>query len=182
MIRGHMMKTKIDIVGSGMLLEAMQLWASKWKVYSEPEKTTCKRMYYQVCFDMPISTGLISCNAYEKKLHNKSFKPTKDHFTVPQFCAGIILNHPDVFLANDDVFLNMFTFNCGVIEVTKEENDLLKKYTNKDYVLCSALDRYKKENIELYHKQGGLFSIEEAFEILDPPSEYFELEKEYIRS
>ena len=56
-------------------------------------------------------------------------------------------------------------------------------YTNGSFIKCGAIDRYKKENIVLYHKKYGIMDTEQAIEdFIKPPKEYFELEKKYIKA
>jgi hypothetical protein len=153
--------------------------ADLWHKLNPWAKSECTRIYYIQVWDAPkIHTGLTSLEA--TKLKTK--KPTEDHWTIPQFTAWMMLENPDVFLVDKEVFIKIFKFNCGVIWVTSDENTALSKYTSKTdkTIKCSFDERYRKENIQLFLEGGGNIDIDSAMKLLNPPAEYLEIQQKYI--
>ena len=77
------------------------------------------RLYYIGVFDCGTSNhlGLIS----EEALNNPTER-TKDHCLSPQFIGRMIMDNPEKYLEDYDIFENLFWLSCSLITVTKEEN------------------------------------------------------------
>ena len=109
-------------------------------------------------------------------------KKSRDHIFVPEFTGFMIAENPDPFLYDEDLFLRIWNVSCCIVKVTSAQNKSLSGYTKGSFIKCGAIDRYKKENIVLYHKKYGIMDTEQAIEnFIKPPKEYFELEKKYIK-
>jgi len=143
----------------------------------EWQKKMIRCTFYMAAFGFNFDTELISLQARSKK------EKSKDHIFVPEFTGFMIAENPDPFLYDEDLFLRIWNICCCVVKVTSAQNKSLSGYTNGSFIKCGAIDRYKKENIVLYHNKHGIMDVEQAIEdFIKPPKEYFELEKKYIRS
>jgi len=158
----------------------MKLFEKEWNNLSPINQGTCSRTFYHQVWDAPkLHTGLISLEATKIE---KPKKPTPDHWTVPQFTGYMILQHPDIFLVDKELFVKLFIFSCQCIWVTKDQNGALSKYTSKSEktIKCTFDERYRKENIQLFVKGGGKLDLDEYYNSLNPPAEYLEMQQKYI--
>ena len=163
-----------DVIIPAMKMLVEDLWEGKpleWK------KSMIRQFYYMGAFRFNYNTELISLEA------RSANKKSKDHIFVPESTGFMIAENPDPFLYDEDLFLRIWNISCCIVKVTSAQNKSLSGYTNGSFIKCGAIDRYKKENIVLYHKKYGIMDTEQAIEdFIKPPKEYFELEKKYIRS
>ena len=162
-----------DVIIPAMKMLVEDLWEGKpleWK------KSMIRQFYYMGAFRFNYNTELISLEA------RSANKKSKDHIFVPEFTGFMIAENPDPFLYDEDLFLRIWNISCCIVKVTSAQNKSLSGYTNGSFIKCGAIDRYKKENIVLYHKKYGIMDTEQAIEnFIKPPKEYFELEKKYIK-
>ena len=141
------------------------------------------RLYYIGVFDCGTSnhTGLISYEA----LHNPKER-TKDHCLSPQFIGRMIMDNPDKYLEDYDIFENLFWLSCSLITVTKDENKRLSMLTENDginyKVHVPTNLKYQHLGIKLYQKRG--FSWKDAVEygnnIIHTPADLLEYEKKFL--
>lgn len=167
-----------------MIYSTMKFWAGEWAEYSAEEKNKCSRAYYTWAFDAKDrQTGLMSeaiWDGAEDEEGNK-ISTSKEHFTIPQFCGYMMLDHPKIFLKDEDVFWEMFNWNRYIIKTTSTQNTALSKYSwrKNNLVKCSLYERYEKEKITLALKGYGILENQkECFP--KPPKEFLEIEKKYI--
>tara|TARA_B110000196_G_C20895205_1_gene543278 strand:+ start:210 stop:728 length:519 start_codon:yes stop_codon:yes gene_type:complete len=162
-----------EVVLPGMKMLVEDLWEGK---PLEWQKRMIRQWFYMGAFSFNFDTKLISLQA------RSANKKSRDHIFVPEFTGFMIAENPDPFLYDEDLFLRIWNICCCVVKVTKTENKSLSGYTKGSFIKCGAIDRYKKENIVLYHKKYGIMDTEQAIEnFIKPPKEYFELEKKYIK-
>ncbi len=171
-------------IRESIIYETMVFWASKWSKASPKGKRMMSRGYYMWVFgETAIQTNLMSESLWdgvEDELGNK-IKPCSDHVYIPQFCGYMILDNPEVFLEDEDVFWEMYNWNRYVIKVTSKENKTLSSFSWKkdNLVKCSMFERYEKANITLALKgYGPLENQKDCFP--KPPKEFLEIEKKYI--
>ena len=76
-------------------------------------------------------TGFISETALQNKLNKE--KTGQDHYLSPQFMGRMILDNQEKYLCNLETYTKMFRIACSTVEVTVDENSILRQYTsNKD--------------------------------------------------
>ncbi len=117
------------------------------------------RIYYIGVFDCgtPNHTGFISEAAYHNKLVGG--KTVHDHYLSPQFVGRMILDNPDTYLQDFDVFRDIFWKSCATVVVTAEENiqlSLLTTNDGNDYTVSVPTDeKYASIGISLYRRPDG---------------------------
>ena len=140
------------------------------------------RIYYINVFDCQKVNhlGLIS----EQALNNPNQR-TDDHCLSPQFIGRMIMDNPDKYLTDYDVFENLFWLACSTITVTKTENKQLSKLTvNRiDYKVKVPTNlKYKHLGIKLYQRTGAHWSnsVECDDNIISTPSDLLEYERRFL--
>lgn len=162
----------------------MKFWAEEWPELSAEEKHRLSRAYYVWVFGATnIQTDLMTEDLWDGAVdeNDNKLKATHDHFTIPQFCGYMILDNPEVFLKDEEVFWEMFNWNRFVIKTTSTQNTALSKYSWKKHnlVKCSIYERYEKEKISLALKGYGILENQtDCFP--KPPKGFLETEKKYI--
>ena len=117
------------------------------------------RIYYIGVFDSgtPNHTGFISEAAYRNKL--QGHKTVHDHYLSPQFVGRMILDNPDIYLKDYEVFRDIFWKSCGTVVVTADENirlSLLTTNDGSDYSVSVPTDhKYAHLGISLYRRPDG---------------------------
>lgn len=117
------------------------------------------RIYYIGVFDCgtPNPTGFISESAYQNKLSGK--KTVHDHYLSPQFICRMILDNPEKYLNNFNVFQSLFWKSCSTIVVTAEENIQLSFLTSNDdsgyQVKVPTNQKYDYLGIKLLQRENG---------------------------
>ena len=120
------------------------------------------RIYYMGVFDCgtPNHTGFISKTAYQNKLNRG--KTVHDHYLSPQFIGRMILDNPDKYLTDFEVFRDIFWKSCGTIIVTAEENiklSLLTENKDKEYRVHVPTDqKYAHLGIDLLSRPSQIRS------------------------
>jgi len=120
------------------------------------------RIYYMGVFDCgtPNHTGFISKTAYQNKLNRG--KVVHDHYLSPQFIGRMILDNPDKYLTDFEVFRDIFWKSCGTIIVTAEENiklSLLTENKGKEYRVHVPTDqKYAHLGIDLLSRPSQIRS------------------------
>jgi hypothetical protein len=142
------------------------------------------RLYYVGVFDcgQVNHLGLIS----EAAKDSSSKKRTHDHCLSPQFIGRMIMDNPDKYLSDYDVFENLFWLSCSTITVTKDENKQLSLLTDNDgsdykvYVPTNL--KYQHLGIKLYQKNGKYWkdAVEYNDNIIPAPSDLLEYEKRFL--
>lgn len=144
------------------------------------------RMYYmgiQSCGDGLNHLGLISEQAL-----NQPNERTKDHCFSPQFIGRMIMDNPDKYLSDYDVFENLFWLSCSTITVTKKENRQLSSLTKNDgstYLVHVPTNlKYQHLGIKLYEKNGRKWidAVECEDNIIPAPVDLLEYEKKFLVS
>jgi len=143
------------------------------------------RIFYINVFDSGSVNhlGLIS----ESAMNNPDEKTT-DHCLSPQFIGRMIMDNPDKYLEDYDLFENLFWLACSTITVTKTENKQLSLLTNNDgmeykvYVPTNL--KYKHLDIQLYRKNGSRWKDSEKCEdnIIPAPQDLLNYEKQFLVS
>jgi len=141
------------------------------------------RLYYIGVFDcgQVNHLGLIS-----EQAKDNSKERTHDHCLSPQFIGRMIMDHPDKYLSDYDVFENLFWLSCSTITVTKRENRELSMLTENngiDYkVHVPTHLKYQHLRIKLYRKNGARWSdaVEYDTNIIPAPSDLLEYEKNFL--
>ena len=141
------------------------------------------RIYYIGVFDcgQVNHLGLIS-----EAAKNNPKKSTDDHCLSPQFIGRMIMDNPDKYLSDYDIFENLFWLSCSMIRVTSSENKRLSLLTNNDtidykvYVPTNL--KYKHLGIKLYQKTGHYWkdAVEYDDNIIPAPSDLLEYEKRFL--
>ena len=93
-------------------LPDMLRWASEWKTYPDWVKQMRTRSYYVTIQGSPkLKLNLVSRSVWKSPKRNKNGKIipyTDDHFTIPQFTGYMMLDNPDIFLRDPDIFVKIF--------------------------------------------------------------------------
>lgn len=148
------------------------------------------RPFYDLVHSCSVPTGLITKNAFENRLQDRTYIPTKDHIFRPQFICRYMLDNSGKF-KDFSIFREWMIMCCSTTLVTKEENaDLRISGTNnrgEDYVLLSSTDKqYSKIGLELfshsYHRSWNDRIIVEASNLISPPEELLEYEVPFLDS
>ena len=141
------------------------------------------RLYYIGVFDcgQVNHLGLISESAKDTPTER-----TFDHCLSPQFIGRMIMDYPDKYLSDYDVFENLFWLSCSTITVTKEENRQLSLLTENDgidyKVHVPTNLKYRHLDIKLYRKNGVIWktAVEYDDNIIPAPSDLLEYEKRFL--
>lgn len=143
------------------------------------------RIFYINVFDSGSVNhlGLIS----ESAMNNLDEKTT-DHCLSPQFIGRMIMDNPDKYLEDYDLFENLFWLACSTITVTKSENKQLSLLTNNDgidykvYVPTNL--KYKHLDIQLYRKNGSRWKNSEKCDdnMIPAPQDLLNYEKQFLVS
>lgn len=141
------------------------------------------RIYYINVFDCATVNhlGLIS----EEAINNPKER-TFDHCLSPQFIGRMIMDNPEKYLEDYDIFENLFWLACSTITVTKRENKELSMLTENngiDYkVYVPTHLKYRHLGIKLYQKNGIKWSdsVEYDTNIIPAPSDLLEYEKNFL--
>ena len=102
-------------------------------------------------------TGFISEVALQNKLNKE--KTCQDHYLSPQFMGRMILDNQEKYLCDLETYTRMFTIACSTVEVTVEENSILRQYTSNkdnDYKVYVPTDqKYERAGIKLCKRPEG---------------------------
>ena len=129
-------------------------------------------------------------HAFEKRLQDRTYIPTKDHIFRPQFVCRYMLDNSKKF-KKYSIFREWMIMCCSTTLVTKEENANLRicgtNNRGEDYVLLSSTDKqYSKIGLELfshsYHRSWNDRTIVEASNLISPPEELLEYEVPFLDS
>ena len=126
-------------------------------------------------------TGFIS----EKAIDNPKER-THDHCLSPQFIGRMVMDNPDKFLVDYQVFKELFWLSCSTITVTKKENNLLSQLTENDgynyKVHVPTNLKYSVLGIKLYNKFGLKWKDSTLMEsnIISVPKELLEYETQFL--
>lgn len=143
------------------------------------------RIFYINVFDCAQVNhlGLIS----EKALNNKNER-THDHCLSPQFIGRMIMDNPDTYLNDYELFEQLFWLACSTITVTKEENKQLSLLTDNDgmdyKVFVPTNLKYKHLGIKLYRKNGARWddSMPCDDNLIPAPQDLLSYEKNFLVS
>ena len=163
--------------------DAMQVQSvrNRWVDAPSQKKISLTRIYYDQINSCgyPNQTDYISMEAL--KILSKKKRPTRDHILSPQFVARMIYDNADYWLTDYPIFKDLFFKCCTTIQVTRQENDLLKSYTSNHKenfsLYCNTVDKYERAGISLF--DGIQFVSNNVFEQL-VPKELTEYEKRYL--
>lgn len=140
------------------------------------------RSFYEQVFSSGYKhSGLISENA----LNNPSER-THDHCLSPQFICRMIMDNPEIYLSDYDIFENLFDLARTTICITKDENKALSLLTENDgieyKVLVPTHLKYQHLGIKLYQKTGSYWkdSVEYKDNIIPAPVDLLEYEKRFL--
>ena len=148
------------------------------------------RIYYMGVFDCgnPNHTGLISESAFNRK--QTGLKTVHDHYLSPQFVGRMVLDHPDQYLTDFNVFREIFYKSCGTIIVTAEENIQLSHLTyndGDDYKVYVPTDqKYQHLGINLLSRPAkvkswrGVMLDKASEDDLYFPKHLLQYEKDYL--
>lgn len=145
------------------------------------------RIYYIGVFDcgLPNSTGFISEAAYNNKLSGQ--KTVHDHYLSPQFVGRMILDNPNKYLEDYEVFSDIFWKSCGTVVVTQDENIKLSQLTDNkgnDYkVMIPTDEKYKHLGINLYQRPDNSprwKNAQPTENVLDFPQDLIEYERRFL--
>ena len=98
----------------------------------------------------------------------------------------MIMDNPERYLSDYDVFENLFWLSCSTITVTKSENKQLSLLTENngiDYkVFIPTNLKYQHLGIKLYRKSGVSWktAVEYDDNIIPAPSDLLEYEKRFL--
>ncbi len=146
------------------------------------------RIYYLGVFDCgtPNHTGFISEAAYHNKLVRG--KTVHDHYLSPQFVGRMILDNPDTYLQDFDVFRDIFWKSCATVVITAQENNQLSLLTDNDgndYKVSVPTDeKYASLGISLYRRPDGDTRWKNAQPVIGNglyfPEHLIQYEKEFL--
>ena len=146
------------------------------------------RIYYIGVFDCgtPNHTGFISEAAYHNKLVRG--KTVHDHYLSPQFVGRMILDNPDTYLQDFEVFRDIFWKSCATVVVTAGENIRLSSLTTNDgndYKVSVPTDeKYASLGISLYRRPDGDTRWKNAQPVIENglyfPEHLIQYEKEFL--
>mgnify|MGYP003128677554 FL=1 len=158
-----------------------QIRKNRWQDADSFKKISLTRIFYDQIHSCgyPNKTSLISIDAM-RNLSNKK-KPTQDHILSPQFVARMIYDNPNVWLSDYEIFKDLFFKCCQTIQVTRQENDILRGFTssrNDNFsIRVPTVKKYDAAGINLF--DGNAFISNQIFEDL-VPKELTEYEKQYL--
>ena len=140
------------------------------------------RNFYEQVFSSGYNhSGMISEDAM-----NNPDKRTHDHCLSPQFICRMIMDNPEIYLDDYDVFENLFLIARTTICVTKKENKQLSLLTDNDginykvYVPTNL--KYKHLGITLYERFGSKWTDSNISEdnTIEVPSDLLQYEKNFL--
>ena len=110
------------------------------------------RIFYNSMFGAGTNpTGFISESALQNKLNKE--KTCQDHYLSPQFMGRMILDNQEKYLSDLETYTKIFNIACSTVEVTVEENSILRQYTSNkdnDYKVFVPTDqKYERAGIKL---------------------------------
>ena len=116
------------------------------------------RIFYNSMFGAGTNpTGFISESALQNKLNKQ--KTCQDHYLSPQFMGRMILDNQEKYLSDLETYTKIFNVACSTVEVTVEENSILRQYTSNkdnDYKVFVPTDqKYERAGIKLYKRPEG---------------------------
>ena len=160
-----------------------QIERDMWSNAAPQKKISQTRIFYDQIHSCgyPNQTDYISMEAL--KLLSKKKRPTKDHILAPQFVARMVYDNPNVWLSDYEIFKDLFFKCCQTIQVTRQENDILRGFTssrNDNFsIRVPTVKKYDAAGINLF--DGNAFISNQIFEDL-VPKELTEYEKQYLTS
>ena len=116
------------------------------------------RIFYNSMFGAGTNpTGFISESALQNKLNKE--KTCQDHYLSPQFMGRMILDNQEKYLCDLETYTKIFNIACSTVEVTVEENSILRQYTSNkdnDYKVFVPTDqKYERAGIKLCKRPEG---------------------------
>ena len=140
------------------------------------------RSFYEQVFSSGYNhSGLIS----EEAKDNPNQR-THDHYLSPQFICRMIMDSPEIYLSDYDIFENLFNLARTTICVTKKQNKQLSLLTNNDgtdYKVYVPTDRkYQHLGIKLYKRIGRKWTdvVEYDTNIVSAPKDLLDYEKKFL--
>lgn len=157
-------------------------------------RTLITRDYYHGQFDATgeslIPQNIISQNGL--RLWRNGGKLTKDHAFTPQLFGRLVMDNPDIYLADTEEsrlrFNKLFLISATVIFVTSEENTILRGQTHNNgdtfQLETHTHLKYKTAGIKLLEKLDNETwkNAKPISNILTVPKELTEYEKQYLTS
>lgn len=157
-------------------------------------RTLITRDYYHGQFDATgeslIPQNIISQNGL--RLWRNGGKLTKDHAFTPQLFGRLVMDNPDIYLADTEEsrlrFNKLFLISATVIFVTSEENTILRGQTHNNgdtfQLETHTHLKYKAAGIKLLEKLDNETwkNAKPISNILTVPKELTEYEKQYLTS
>ena len=157
-------------------------------------KTLITRDYYHGQFDATgeslIPQNIISQNGL--RLWRNGGKLTKDHAFTPQLFGRLVMDNPDIYLADTEEsrlrFNKLFLISATVIFVTSEENTILRGQTHNSgdtfQLETHTHLKYKAAGIKLLEKRDNETwkNAKPISNILTVPKELTEYETRYLTS
>ena len=146
------------------------------------------RIFYNSMFGAGTNpTGFISESALQNKLNKE--KTCQDHYLSPQFMGRMILDNQEKYLSDLETYTKIFNIACSTVEVTVEENSILRQYTSNkdnDYKVFVPTDqKYERAGIKLCKRPEGkkLWKYAQLTEDkLFFPDDLIEYEKQFLAS
>ena len=168
---------------------SLQKWREYWHL-PEWKRPLTKVVYDNAFHCTNLHTGFITRGSLEKRIaHNseKPFQPCYDHYLSPQFMARMIMDDPNTYLEDFEVFKDIFTLMTSVVEITNPENTKLRQLTSnkggKYKVFASTDTKYEVAGIELLKRPEGETSWLKATTTEDKlyfPEDLIEYEKRFL--
>lgn len=146
------------------------------------------RPFYDLVHACSIPTGLITEQAFQKKVNTSNFVLTKDHPFRPQFVNHYMWDNPEKFY-EFSVFREWFIMCCSTIFVLGQENDRLSldgtRNDGESYSIMSSTDQqYVRANLNLYlyssDRNWKNRTLTLASNIIDAPPELLEYERKFL--
>ena len=162
-LREKKIKTAFDVMKAALSL---------WQNDPEVDKRLISRIFYDQGFK--IASGYISHSAM-----TPGIKTTEDHCFSPCFLGYVVMDMPEIFLTDKNIFRNFSIFGATTITVTPDENNRLRdqSYKGSLKLTCSMKDKYVVEGIQLYEKGVGYVEGDFPLEVWPEVLEY---EKQYL--
>lgn len=184
-------KKKIETYAQRCYKDFMNPELHRWWEEERDDKDVVRcisRPFYDLVHSCSIPTGLITEQAFQKKVNTPNFVLTKDHPFRPQFVNHYMWDNPEKFY-DFSVFKKWFIMCCSTIFVLGQENDKLSldgtRNNGESYSIMSSTDQqYVRANLNLYtysnNRNWKSKTITLASNIIDAPSELLEYEKRFI--
>jgi hypothetical protein len=146
------------------------------------------RIYYDLVHALSIPSGYITVKALETKRNDPKWPVCKDHCYSPQFIGRMIMDNPEIYLGDYDIFRETFYTSCKTIEITSEENRNLSNLTSNNKgnfkVYIPTDKKYKHLNIKLVERNTGRYWYNQDVNYVDnyiiTPNELLEYEKKFL--